>query len=354
MLNPRLGVKPGEGTTSPRRSTEATHGTSKSGPTPNVEERDPAAKLKQALRDFSSPHDEVLSQLYGQPLPSDSAPVGGGNAPTGTGVVDANRPVLTPILMSRSQSSNRDRLNALGETLYDPFDGTPIGPLVAPDSSLSNDTNDDALWSHLSKIVDLQNQVAHKHTEMEGVGSKSGDAKGKHKATTKVVPTPYRGGAPSVGDGDGGDNDADEGDDDDDEESNQERLREEEFARLAGQFDGRKKAIGNIMKELEDLSKALTNFHALQAPKIEFPSQSRNNTSSTFPESVPTTPPSNNPVHILPSGSIVPPAPLSRVTPRTNVPTLIVNTVEPGRQGYLSESPLSFAGTPLPREGAPT
>lgn len=263
MLNSRLGVKPSEGTTSPRRSTEATHGTSKSGPTPNVaEEQDPTAQLKQALRNFSSPHDEILSQLYGQPIPSDSAQTGGGNGPTGTGGVDANRPVLTPISMSRSQSSNKDRLNALGETLYDPFDGTPIGPLVVPDSSsfqdaqaIAGDTmkSDDALWSHLSKIVELQNQVAHKHMEMEGVGSKSGDAKGKgkHKATTtKVVPTPYSGSVASGVDGDDGDNDADEGDDGEDEEKSQERLREEEFARLAGQFDGRKKAIDSIMKEV--------------------------------------------------------------------------------------------------------
>ena len=71
------------------------------------------------------------------------------------------------------------------------------------------------------------------------------------------------------------------------------RAREIEFASLAQQFNGRRDAIAGIMGQvrrlpllietysltryqLDELSKALTEFHALQVPKIEFPPSSRN------------------------------------------------------------------------------
>ncbi|KAJ7070033.1 hypothetical protein C8F01DRAFT_1246183 [Mycena amicta] len=56
-----------------------------------------------------------------------------------------------------------------------------------------------------------------------------------------------------------------------DEEAERSKAREEQFLKLSGQFRGRKQAIDEIMTKLDSLSRAVTDFHALQAPKLEFP-----------------------------------------------------------------------------------
>jgi len=59
--------------------------------------------------------------------------------------------------------------------------------------------------------------------------------------------------------------------DDPSEEAEKNRVREEEFASLAHQFEGRKEAINDIMVKLDDLFNVLSEFHSLQAPSLDFP-----------------------------------------------------------------------------------
>ncbi|TRM66092.1 hypothetical protein BD626DRAFT_486704 [Schizophyllum amplum] len=198
-------------------------------------------------------------------------------------------------LDSAAQSSTSPTYAPLREPLRDPYDGTTVGVLHAPDGS-SADTS--ALWTHFGRVLELQGAVARAHGEMEGLGAKP-KAEGKpaqqrpwvraETARLSGLPTtttasPAKGGegllGPELTSGrrtasamsDAGDDDA-VGEDEGVSES---RAREVEFASLAQQFSGRRDAIAGIMGQLDELSKALTEFHALQAPKVEFPPSSRN------------------------------------------------------------------------------
>ncbi|KAF9270622.1 hypothetical protein L218DRAFT_1072015 [Marasmius fiardii PR-910] len=169
------------------------------------------------------------------------------------------------------------------DTLVDPFDGSILGKMTLPDPNLTTESipmgaeinQNEELWSHLSRILELQSDIAKLHMGMEGIIGEYG--KGKHKG--KVTPNL------------GKNRDAMESrhkvtrfsstlDDPehvgegvevglkDDEEERRNKEREEEFTRLADQFEGRKEGINEIMLKLDDLSQALTEFHALQEPKL--------------------------------------------------------------------------------------
>ena len=177
---------------------------------------------------FSTPHDTFLEQF--------------------------NRIDASALIARQQQRSSRPLFPGLApppeplDTVYDPFDGSVLGTLVKPDRvlhpeahALLSDPKNEELWIPLSKVLDLQGQVAHLHAEMEGIGMKAGDyAKGKSKgkmAAKNWVQSDTE----------------DEGVDvktEADEEEKQNREREQEFARLADQFKGRKQGIKEMMNKV--------------------------------------------------------------------------------------------------------
>jgi hypothetical protein len=142
-----------------------------------------------------------------------------------------------------------------------------------PNQNANAVPSSELVWSHLNNILDLQSQISKKHLEMEGIGSV--DVKNKkhvfsHKPTlanasmTGIGTGPKRA-APedlsippglSARDRDlsassisfsGGEPEVDEENNVPSEEAERNKAREEEFASLAHQFEGRKEAINDIM-----------------------------------------------------------------------------------------------------------
>ncbi|KIM47739.1 hypothetical protein M413DRAFT_22347 [Hebeloma cylindrosporum] len=188
--------------------------------------------------------------------------------------------------VQQQQQSPRSQL------LLDPFDGSVVGVLVphqeqgsvnedmspsqvnlatnrdASPSTNNIETRSEAVWTHLSRILDLQGQLSKMHLEMEDIGTgKAADSKRKkHKQREEgpsESPTPgldsedplvppglqTRKRATSTGSRGSSSNDEADGDE----------------------------------EGLDDLSKLLFEFHDLKSPEIEFPA-SRNNTISTPPQ----------------------------------------------------------------------
>jgi hypothetical protein len=275
---------------------------------------------------FSTPHDAVLAALQApapKPVATDTS-----NRPGSTRDDQVNSPdIPEPVgdIQSRMEAlnlrSNTPTSNMAGaarstptELLLDPFDGSVLGVLVPkqddgtnPGSKSRSQVNlpgtldslsgapgppragNDAVWSHLTRILDIQSQISKQHLEMEGIGTvKAGDAKRKaHKRATRglggdgfgVTPlaTPEVGveeplvlpslrsrgralsnvstiSSASEGEGD------EEGVNVPSEEAEEKRLREEEFEKLANQFEGRKEAINDIMSKVCYLASYLYLF----------------------------------------------------------------------------------------------
>ncbi|KAK7058411.1 hypothetical protein VNI00_002045 [Paramarasmius palmivorus] len=232
---------------------------------------------------LSTPHDALFANISGRQAEQSKAP-GDANL-----LKASSSPIPEP-----AGTSSPPTTHGL-DTLIDPFNGAVLGKLVLPDPNFTVEPmpsgeefeRNEELWSHLSRVLDLQSEIARLHMDMEGIGSK-GDSKGKknkgktsprlgrtrdtgegmHKVTgtTTLLDDPEH-----VGEDEGVDVGAEA-----DEEERKNREREEEFARLADQFEGRKEGINDIMTKLDHLSQALTEFHTLQAPQMNFPA-SRNN-----------------------------------------------------------------------------
>ncbi len=398
------------------------------------------AKPTQSLTALSTPHDRILEKMYNHPGKSDSAlptstameshrpPLGRGYSQTGDSY---HRPVVEVITRqgTKSHSLNEPaniQEGAISPTptasftsntlpaarLYDPFDGSPLGIVtLAEPAVLSRETmavsgeigSGDDVWTHLSRVLDLQHQIARMHVDMEGLGPGT-DNKGKgplgggfaRQRTTSTSSMP------------GGDIEDEEGIGVADEEAEKLKAREREFKKLATQFEGRKQAINNMMSkvsalspfvftnvrdpkflpQLDDLSEALSEFHSLQVPRIEFPSSSRNNTLSPtlsasdqmqspviIPPSDSASAVSHNQINLrspvmrsslpptssqvlgegvtLPSGVTTnipfPPTPVNR---KAHVPTLLINSIEPSSQNYMVDSPVSTVSLKLPQENS--
>lgn len=149
-----------------------------------------------------------------------------------------------------------------------------------------------------------------------------------------------------------------------DEEAEKNRAREEEFAKLADQFEGKKDSINEIMNKLADLSKALTEFHTLQPSSDQFPGSRNNSIGTTSPNAATvgdiidktplkqTTAPENlvSPfANSMEASTANLPASLSRVvTPPVQpqgrvVPTLLINSL--GSKAQVMDSPASTLGS---------
>ncbi|KAJ8489383.1 hypothetical protein ONZ45_g13603 [Pleurotus djamor] len=165
-----------------------------------------------------------------------------------------------------------DERTYMPEELREPFTGAVLGA-VGPGSqrgmkefSLRNQD----MWTRLSKVLDLQSEIAKLHIDMEGITAKGGagnrqaaargtkmtwDLDERRRMNTRQDTLPA--GKPKT--------DAEEMDvgAEEDEEAQKRKAREAEFANLATKFEGRKEKVDAIMDKLGDLSKALAEFHSL-------------------------------------------------------------------------------------------
>jgi hypothetical protein len=97
------------------------------------------------------------------------------------------------------------------------------------------------LWSHLSRVLELQNQISSMHLDMENIRTNTNDAKGKSSraraaSASRVVSDDVEG---------------EEGmEEKTDEETERNRVREQQFSKLSGQFQGRREAIKEIMTKV--------------------------------------------------------------------------------------------------------
>jgi hypothetical protein len=189
---------------------------------------------------LSTPHDAVLAELHGGKLGIDTHTketlVAEGSPP---GQTRSNNPYPTAPAFLPS-------LSPTSEALYDPFTGAHIGDLLTDEQDPSANTEQE-LWTHLSKILKLQSDIADMHVQMEGIGLKKPGPAPKQSKTGSVNRRPSTSGGREWGSGI-----ADEGvDEEADEEAENKRKREEEFSRLNDKFTGRRDAIDGIMKNVQ-------------------------------------------------------------------------------------------------------
>ncbi|ETW87001.1 hypothetical protein HETIRDRAFT_166524 [Heterobasidion irregulare TC 32-1] len=224
---------------------------------------------------LSTPHDSVLSELQGQGPDHDPG-----------ARLDATPAPTSVTGMSSDTLPRTDGLSSPLDTLYDPFTGAPLGVLSlvssAPDETQNKNVGIGAkeeLWTHLARIRSLQAEIAGMHVTMEGIGVGLGKPSGSRGAAGR------RGGGTERLDGDGAEEGA-EGIEGEGEEAGERRLqeREDEFEKSEEKFEIRKAEIDGIMH------KALTTFHALEPPTVDFAAVSRSNTTSTAPPMTPSSP----------------------------------------------------------------
>jgi hypothetical protein len=225
---------------------------------------------------FSSPHDAVLARMHG---PAPGAP----ETSTIRDGVTIGGPSLDRLTPLGSYSTTE---NVPKELLYDPFNGTPLGVLIplAEDgrsqhqqASTSRRVIKEEQWVHLSRVLDLQNEVARMHLDMEGIGSNDGKGKGggrgrwaKGKSVTDAGARGTREREGSTTSGakeeleqkhETGQPTGTEGPDEDeegvdaagDEEHETQKAREAQFASLSDRFAGRSEAIDEIMAKVRIL-----------------------------------------------------------------------------------------------------
>ncbi|KAF5368641.1 hypothetical protein D9758_002249 [Tetrapyrgos nigripes] len=296
-----------------------------------------------------TPHDASLAELYGIPLDSN----GHRQAHFSETTEDLN-PSHSAIRLPHEDKA-KSPLPPNSEPLFDPFDGSLLGMMTTPDGVDQSDdgplgnlvAKNDDLWSHLSSVLELQTQIAALHLEMENIGNRNeGKGKGKGKGTSSRT-APKRWDSNKSGELDGDEEEADVGVDVDADE--EEREREEEFARLEDQFEGRKESINEIMVKLDDLSRAVTKFHALQAPELDpkFFAHGREDSlaSTPPPSSLPGSPPLGFIVPMSVPNTISAPATFDTTTTTSAPPERVLNT------GRLVESPMSIPESlpPLPK-----
>lgn len=173
---------------------------------------------------ISTPHDAVLAELFSQ-KPDGSPKMDEAPAETSS----ARDEEVTSEGHQRSRSPNR-------EAVHDPFSGSIIGLAIPEerDDGVDFESTKDDLWTHMAHIREVQSQIANMHVLMEGIGL---GPQGKQGTTGRSVPLVQ----PS----------ADKWEEDEqDEEAEEKKAREQEFARLAEKFNGRREATDNIMNKV--------------------------------------------------------------------------------------------------------
>lgn len=230
------------------------------------------------------------------------------------------------------------------EPIRDPFTGQPLASMLADaDPTLCKaEAKSEELWSHLSRILDLQADVANLHLKLESgkPTEKRGDNKRdkreswarKGKSMVAETMDGYAGGDVGV-------------DDEEDVEITRQKERNQQIQSLADHFVGQREQIDEIMDKVHALSDALATFHALHVPCLQF-SNSKNGTLNSPAPEIPSatdisnvntvlTPTPESTLMTQPSPPPPPPAPSSR-------PHLFLKTHESAVAPPV-DSPLSFA-----------
>ncbi|KAI0734629.1 hypothetical protein C8Q72DRAFT_806972 [Fomitopsis betulina] len=228
---------------------------------------------------LSTPHDVVVSQLLGRRASTSQESLVTPDPARhtlpkisidGTASSLYHSDETPPPSQARSglRSASASPLSAQPEhvPIYDPFTGALAGVMTPPVhdpeggqamSDTDFDQTRDELWVHLARIRELQSEIAGMHLQMEGVGSSDARSARRAAGATRRA--------------------TEEWDDPGEAEERSKAMRDAEFATLAETFRGRRVVIDGIMNKLDDLSQALTTFHALPTPVMEF-SNSRSNT----------------------------------------------------------------------------
>jgi len=224
---------------------------------------------------LSTPHDAVLSELLGRrgstsegsPAPADASrqrlPKISIDGTTSSFYRSERTATASQAAGLRSTSASP---NPAHDPVYEPFTGALAGVMTSPvhdhrgSQAMSDadfDHTRDELWAHLSRIRELQSEIAGMHLQMEGIGSSDSRSARRAAGATRRA--------------------TEEWDDPGEAEELRKAARDAEFATLAETFRGRRAAIDGIMGKLDDLSHALTTFHALPTPVMEF-ANGRSNT----------------------------------------------------------------------------
>ncbi|KAI0673398.1 hypothetical protein C8Q78DRAFT_1076416 [Trametes maxima] len=309
----------------------------------------PAGASAPVTAALATPHDAILAGLQG--TPSSMPQPRGANAlvpaPKLTAVPSVGSQDRSEADASPSPGGIRSTASSPGlpqEVLTDPFSGLPVGVMVPRRSdreqsreataaaSQQFEHSREELWSRLATIRELQSKVAGMHVQMEGTGLN--DLRGAKRAAG--VAGRVHSDTIHVGeDWDEPDGAAEAA------EEQRKRARDAEFNDLAETFKGRRKAIEDIMGKLGELSDALTTFHALPTPVMDF-ATSRNNTKDSMPISpdlVPTSPIAST------AASPSPEFPSA-------LPKLVVSEADKN-EGVFHESPISAPGDVLPHASPP-
>jgi len=243
---------------------------------------------------YTTPHDEVLAELHGSLLNS------GLNDPAKDTQVTSPEVESTGALPRNHTSSAAQQPSIRfpsSDVLIDPFDGSNLGVLMPHgqvqgsesqnpsqvnlinnlESGLgamnANPVGSEAVWSQLSRVLDIQSEISKMHLEMESIGLRAGpgDWKGKRhqwKGHSKAAaekggrtyldpstpPGPRQRATSTVSTISSGEPEVDEsGVNFHDEGEEKSRIRGEEFAKLSSQFEGRKEAIHDIMAKVRPL-----------------------------------------------------------------------------------------------------
>lgn len=237
-----------------------------------------------SLTALSTPHDRVLEKMYYHPRKSEGAlplpseldanhpPLNRDHSQTGaihhveantnenTGSRTLNEPANSREGAVSATPTTSFASNILPATrLYDPFDGAPLGIIVPAETTTRGDSmpvhvegnSNEELWAHLSRVLDLQHQIARMHVDMEGAGpGKQTDGKGKGSLGNPPRSAFTRPRTTSTGSMHGAEIEDEEGVGVVDEESEKLKAREREFKKLATQFEGRKETINEMMSKV--------------------------------------------------------------------------------------------------------
>ena len=180
----------------------------------------------------STPHDAVLAELFSH------------RPDAGVDRTEA-APEVSEATSRREEAETGNRPRSPSRTpLHDPFAGSLIG-LSIHDDGLDQTYNDrsqfearkEDLWSHMGNIRSIQTQIANMHVGMESFGL-------GHQTVQLSVERMH---STAASEGEKWE-DAVEGEE---EEVKEKEVREQEFAKLADKFHGRKEATENIMTKVE-------------------------------------------------------------------------------------------------------
>ncbi|CAE6520811.1 unnamed protein product [Rhizoctonia solani] len=228
-----------------------------------------------------------------------------GNTPA---LIIPEKYIATPVTVTNATMESQSTL------INDPYTGEPKARLVpdhpnalgSPFSLFEGCSTDmetqEKFWSHVSRIRELQSEVARMHIAMESIGRQPEPQPVKEKEKEKDKPRKFRGQTGRAGTNAGTDQETGHSASDTDHAGSGKDNRSGTKAPTTGaatsgldtgeHFAKRKDAIQDIMRKvLSELSEQISDFHQLPTPEITFPiSPSRSQTMPTSPQTPPQPP----------------------------------------------------------------